>query len=199
MWHKPCRTFHPWCLSIKTRCLFTFVCNLAFTDELLCVRFHYVERNDCVIKKFICTFANVKLFKIRCHNWYAIQHQNRNVIILTKFSSLAASEVVILTTSDTARWWKFHENDDISILLMKKKLCIYPCHSGLYHRHWGNLQIYGFVQEKHNSIANALELRLSCTNPSNWYVSLTHTYVCFPRSSIIHIPDPDLTQHSTPI
>ena len=22
MWHKPCRTFHPWCLCIKTRCLF---------------------------------------------------------------------------------------------------------------------------------------------------------------------------------
>ena len=23
MWHKPCRTFHPWCLCIKTRCLST--------------------------------------------------------------------------------------------------------------------------------------------------------------------------------
>ena len=23
MWHKPCRTFNPWCLCIKTRCLFT--------------------------------------------------------------------------------------------------------------------------------------------------------------------------------
>ena len=21
MWHKPCRTFHPWCLCTKTRCL----------------------------------------------------------------------------------------------------------------------------------------------------------------------------------
>ena len=26
MWHKPCRTFHLWCLCIKTRCLFTAVC-----------------------------------------------------------------------------------------------------------------------------------------------------------------------------
>ena len=25
----------------------------------------------------------------------------------------------------------------------------------------------GLVQERHNSIANALEVRLSCTNPSN--------------------------------
>ena len=24
MWHKPCRTFHPWCLCIKTRCLFWY-------------------------------------------------------------------------------------------------------------------------------------------------------------------------------
>ena len=24
MWHKPCRTFHPWCLCIKTRCLSLF-------------------------------------------------------------------------------------------------------------------------------------------------------------------------------
>ena len=32
MWHKPCRTFHPWCLCIKTRCLYCTVdikvCNL---------------------------------------------------------------------------------------------------------------------------------------------------------------------------
>ena len=26
MWHKPCRTFHPWCLCIKTRCLFILWC-----------------------------------------------------------------------------------------------------------------------------------------------------------------------------
>ena len=25
MWHKPCRTFHPWCLCIKTRCLSTIL------------------------------------------------------------------------------------------------------------------------------------------------------------------------------
>ena len=25
MWHKPCRTFHPWCLCIKTRCLSSIV------------------------------------------------------------------------------------------------------------------------------------------------------------------------------
>ena len=24
MWHKPCRTFHPWCPCIKTRCLYRY-------------------------------------------------------------------------------------------------------------------------------------------------------------------------------
>ena len=31
------------------------------------------------------------------------------------------------------------------------------------------LKIDGLVQERRNSIANALELRLSCTNPSRFY------------------------------
>ena len=31
-----------------------------------------------------------------------------------------------------------------------------------------NLQIDGLMQEKRNSIANALELCLSCTNPSKY-------------------------------
>ena len=25
MWHKPCRTYNPWCLCIKTRCLFELI------------------------------------------------------------------------------------------------------------------------------------------------------------------------------
>ena len=28
MWHKPCRTFHPWCPCIKTRCLSTYKADL---------------------------------------------------------------------------------------------------------------------------------------------------------------------------
>ena len=33
---------------------------------------------------------------------------------------------------------------------------------------WGHID--GLVQERHNSIANARELRLSCTNPLMWYM-----------------------------
>ena len=37
------------------------------------------------------------------------------------------------------------------------------------------LQIDGLVQERRNSIANALELRLSCTKPSKWYSLINYT------------------------
>ena len=33
---------------------------------------------------------------------------------------------------------------------------------------WNLSHIDGLVQERRNSIANALELRRSCTNPSTW-------------------------------
>ena len=33
MWHKPCRTFHPWCLCIKTRCLADSVRPAEFTES----------------------------------------------------------------------------------------------------------------------------------------------------------------------
>ena len=38
----------------------------------------------------------------------------------------------------------------------------------------GQIQINGLVQERHNSIALAMELRLSCTNPSTWCNGTCH-------------------------
>ena len=35
MWHKPCRTFNPWCLCIKTRCLLVPL----WTNQLSCKLF----------------------------------------------------------------------------------------------------------------------------------------------------------------
>ena len=44
------------------------------------------------------------------------------------------------------------------------------CNVTGHHDFWSPFayQIDGLVQERRNSIANALELRLSCTNPSRW-------------------------------
>ena len=46
MWHKPCRTFHLWCLCIKTRCL-----SAAFLSSCL-KNFNAVWSFDCLIPKF---------------------------------------------------------------------------------------------------------------------------------------------------
>ena len=34
MWHKPCRTFHPWCPCIKTSCLLSYWLHIYFTPPL---------------------------------------------------------------------------------------------------------------------------------------------------------------------
>ena len=47
---------------------------------------------------------------------------NGNVIILMKFSSLAALEVVIFDNFQCSQWWKFHQNDIISISVISVKL-----------------------------------------------------------------------------
>ena len=43
--------------------------------------------------------------------------------------------------------------------------------------HTGNAEIDGLVQERHNSSVLAVELRLSCINPSKWYIMQTAQYV----------------------
>ena len=72
------------------------------------------------------------------------------------------------TTGDR---WNFHKKRNSN-----GELCWLLCCS---HEHadqqtlklpviWDDSHVDGFVQERRNSIANTLELRLSCTNPSIW-------------------------------
>ena len=42
MWHKPCRTFHPWCLCIKTRCL----SHICLQTDTLCVTLNWITRGS---------------------------------------------------------------------------------------------------------------------------------------------------------
>ena len=47
-------------------------------------------------------------------------HRNENVVILTAFWSLAASQVIKMTTSNAAKWRKFHQNDiSVSVMIVK--------------------------------------------------------------------------------
>ena len=43
---------------------------------------------------------------------------------------------------------------------------------------WPNDHVEGLVQERHNSIANTLELHLSCTNPWMLFPSAHHCWLC---------------------
>ena len=63
------------------------------------------------------------------------------------------------------------------------------------------VKIDGLVQERCNSIANVLELRLSCTNPSRYYLAYRYTYlsifthVCQPWSASFIIWNPYCIDH----
>ena len=48
--------------------------------------------------------------------------------------------------------------------------CLYDVNELM--ENWQLLYIDGLVQERHNSSALAIELRLSCTNPSIWLITL---------------------------
>ena len=62
----------------------------------------------------------------------------------------------------------------------------------LYNKTASSVYIDGLVQERCNSIANALELHFSCTNPLilNW--DLIHVIIRIPDRVIIIIPPPPL-------
>ena len=49
MWHKPCRTFHPWCLCIKTRCLFNMVSQLVVIEMPRTMASSLVHYNDIIM------------------------------------------------------------------------------------------------------------------------------------------------------
>ena len=50
--------------------------------------------------------------------------------------------------------------------------CLYDVNELM--ENWQLLYIDGLVQERHNSSALAMELRLSCTNPLIWLITLGH-------------------------
>ena len=87
-------------------------------------------------------------------------HWKRRVPIMLTVLSLVASEIVFMTTVGAASDYNWY-----------------------YDNSWffGDHIVNGLVQERRNSIANALELRLSCTNPSMYTESLWMCHGWIPR------------------
>ena len=70
MWHKPCRTFHPWCPCIKTRCLFIpwrkfphgSVCRAVMhSTQQLCTQNHLAPQSQTNpgLVKFVLTHRGI--------------------------------------------------------------------------------------------------------------------------------------------
>ena len=85
MWHKPCRTFHPWCLCIKTRCLSVLVIatDASYANTLLINSL--LISTDVIRRMCVCThiismgksFYNIKIyFNIPTQNMF-IGHKRR--------------------------------------------------------------------------------------------------------------------------
>ena len=49
MWHKPCRTFHPWCLCIKTRCLSKHWSHIEYHGHIWRVSLQLICGDTCKI------------------------------------------------------------------------------------------------------------------------------------------------------
>ena len=52
----------------------------------------------------------------------------------------------------------------------------------MFKRYIDSVEIDGLVQERRNSIANALELCLSFTNPSKWDLTVLNVILCWQES-----------------
>ena len=92
--------------------------------------------------------------------WHATGPSIHVISILTHFQLGPAS-----IWRPFCMYWYFHYTDKT---VMKPSYFYY-----------GNMYIYKInwlVQEKRNSIANTLELRLSCTNPSRWCFYIKTAY-----------------------
>ena len=111
MWHKPCRTFHPWCLCIKTRCLSIPLLEFGVTSPALSGTRWAVRLLFYVIRPLPATPATClqPLFWQQVYTFYAMifalrnhhSHQKKGIIYM--YSSYLArtqkiEEIVTLNT-----------------------------------------------------------------------------------------------------
>ena len=97
MWHKPCRTFHPWCLFIKTRCL--FISDTATTAE-------------CIMRSKIITAIQLSTRE----NW---RRNDRQMSLF--FLQIERPEMPIWVIPSFGPWYNVHE---VSITKTTSKLQI---------------------------------------------------------------------------
>ena len=96
MWHKPCRTFHPWCPCIKTRCLFNYDSQLS--KSYICRKLRWSD-GSFQMRRF--TLASCQLIK------YFILYGNFIRIVRCAFRVKDTGNVLYLGRLTTARNYEF--------------------------------------------------------------------------------------------
>ena len=103
MWHKPCRTFNPWCLCIKTRCLSLMF--FAIVDPYTLQWRHYErdgvsnhQPHDCLLN---CLFSHrsKKTSKL-CVTGLCVW----NSLVTGEFPAQMASDA-----ENVSIWWRHHD------------------------------------------------------------------------------------------
>ena len=75
MWHKPCRTFHPWCLCIKTRCLYILLIDHPFWHSPIIIASWGYFTTHFFVTSFLCSLRTIGIVGLP-----TVWHHSRNGI-----------------------------------------------------------------------------------------------------------------------
>ena len=82
MWHKPCRTFHPWCLCIKTRCLYLYAAHFVtvkalstdVVEQMVPIKHHFLMSSPVSIRRKQQCFGDLNWNRLAA--WALSWHQS---------------------------------------------------------------------------------------------------------------------------
>ena len=160
MWHKPCRTFHPWCPCIKTRCLYRHMTveqqavthvTRANVNPDLCRHMTSLNHNELLITKPLQLIRRLGISRFHLRPGYAIFN-------LTHWGRDKMDAISQTTLSNAFPWrkiYKFRFRFHWS-LFARSQLTIF--------QHWFR-QWLGAGQATSHYLNQC------------WYVLLTHTHV----------------------
>ena len=147
MWHKPCRTFHPWCPCIKTSCLCIYCCQ--FISELHWgAHFNHHGVIGLTLKWPGHCFQNVILFSNDIHNKCNTFVSNRPntmkvesalwILMAWCFSTRASLATVLSRHSCVSRY-------------LRVKIPLHTLHTLVCNTHF---QQFTFIEYKHGIFVN---------------------------------------------
>ena len=166
-------------------CLDSIVVAWMFHCIHVCGRYmYYIGYNYCIQYAYVCLFRKyyiycfgfIVLFIVRY--WLILSKYLRYISLhgdyLNRFRRSQVA-TILQTFSNAFSWiniWYDHNktNHNKTMHILWNIFSLQDKVRVLSYAVEFNYELDGLVQERHNSIANALELRLSCTNQSKWLI-----------------------------